>query len=108
MTREEVLAALSLGSGVLLEALEASSTPDEEWLAVEPLARDAFEAAAQGAPTVEVDVSTELHVRFIQQHAPSYVRRLPNGGVMLATHPYRTLWPLWAGALNLLGIRPAR
>jgi hypothetical protein len=32
------------------------------------------------------------------------VRRLPNGGVMLATHPYRTLWPLWADALFLLGI----
>ena len=25
--------------------------------------------------------------------------------VMLATHPYRTLWPLWADALFLLGIR---
>jgi hypothetical protein len=33
------------------------------------------------------------------------VRRLPNGAVMLATHPYRTLWPLWADALGLLGIR---
>ena len=27
------------------------------------------------------------------------------GGVLLATHPYRTLWQLWADALFLLGIR---
>jgi hypothetical protein len=26
--------------------------------------------------------------------------------VLLATHPYRTLWPLWADALFLLGITP--
>jgi hypothetical protein len=32
------------------------------------------------------------------------MRRLPNGGVLLATHPDRILWPLWADALFLLGI----
>ncbi|WP_437651507.1 hypothetical protein [Sorangium sp. So ce362] len=31
-------------------------------------------------------------------------RRLPSGGVVLATHPYRTLWPLWADALFALGL----
>jgi hypothetical protein len=44
-------------------------------------------------------------VRWIEQHAPFHVRRLPNGGVRLATHPYRILWPLWADALHLLDIR---
>jgi hypothetical protein len=43
---------------------------------------------------------------FIERHAPNHVQRLPNGGVVLATHPYRTLWPLWADALFLLGIIP--
>jgi hypothetical protein len=36
--------------------------------------------------------------------APFRVRRLANGGVLLATHPDRILWPLWADALFLLGI----
>jgi hypothetical protein len=78
--------------------------PDDEWRAVESRALDLIEAKKQGAPTEEVNVSTGKHTRFIQRHAPFHVRRLPNGGVMLATHPYRTLWPLWADALYLLGI----
>jgi len=106
LAREEVLAALALRPDELLEALEAAAVPDSEWLAVEPLAHHALEAAARGEYTVEVYVFTEPHVRFIQHHAPFHVRRLPNGGVLLATHPYRTLWPLWADALDLLGIRP--
>jgi hypothetical protein len=108
LTREEVLAALALGADVLLEALEAAAVPDNEWLTVEPLVQYAIEAARRGAHTVDVFVFTEPHVRFIQHHAPFHVRGLPNGGVMLATHPYRTLWPLWADALDLLGIRPER
>lgn len=106
LTREQVLAALAAPPATLLEALEAAAFPDDEWRAAEPLALQAIEAKAQGAPTVEVDVSTGHHRRFIQAHAPFHVRRLPNGGVLLATHPYRTLWPLWADALELLGIRP--
>jgi hypothetical protein len=104
-TREQVLAALATPPATLLEALEAAAFPDDEWRAVEPLALGAIESKAQGAPTVEVDVSTGHHRRFIQHHAPFHVRRLPNGGVLLAAHPYRTLWPLWADALDLLGIR---
>jgi hypothetical protein len=106
LTREEVLAALALRADDLLEALDAAAVPDNEWLTVEPLAHDAFESAVHGAHTVQVHVFTEPHVRFIQAHAPFHVRRLPNGAVLLATHPYRTLWPLWADALDLLGIRP--
>lgn len=105
LTREQVLAALSTPPATLLEALEAAAVPDDEWRAAEPLALELIEATKKGAPTYEVNVSTGKHVRWIEQHAPYHVRRLPNGGVMLATHPYRILWPLWADALSLLGIR---
>jgi len=105
LTREQVLKALETSPATLLEALEAAAVPDDEWRAAEPLALEAIEAKKQGAPTLEIDVSTGKHRRFIEQHAPYHVRRLPNGGVLLATHPYRTLWKLWADALLLLGIR---
>lgn len=104
LTREQVLAALSMPPATLLEALEASAVPDDEWRAVEPLALETIQAAKEGVPTAEVRVLTGKHGRFIERHAPYHVRRLPNGGVLLATHPYRTLWPLWADALLLLGI----
>src|SRR5262249_23616979 len=104
LTREQVLAALSTPSATLLEALEASAVPDDEWRAVEPLALESIQAKEKGAPTEEVNVNTGKHTRFIEHHAPYHVRRLPNGGVLLATHPYRTLWPLWTDALFLLGI----
>ena len=105
LTREQVLAVLKTPPATLLEALEAAAVPDDEWLRVEPLAIEMIEAKNQGAPTLEVNVTSGHHVRFIEQHAPFHVRRLPNGGVLLATHPYRTLWKLWADALLLLGIR---
>jgi len=54
----------------------------------------------------KVYVNSRKHLQFIQRHAPYHVRRLPNGGVLLATHPYRTLWQLYADALFLLGITP--
>jgi hypothetical protein len=104
LTREQVLAALSTPPATLLEALEASAVPDDEWRAVEPRALALIKARKEGAPSEEVNVTTGKHVRFIQRHAPYHVRRLRNGGVLLATHPYRTLWPLWADALFLLGI----
>ena len=104
LTREQVLQALETSPATLLEALEAAAVPDDEWRAAEPLALEAIEAKKQGAPTLEVDVSAGKHRRFIEQHAPYHVRRLSNG-VLLATHPYRTLWQLWADALLLLGIR---
>ena len=106
LSRETVLQALAAPPGALLEALEASAVPDDEWRAVEPLALETIEATKAGAPTHEVDVSTRKHVQFIERHAPYHVRRLPNGGVLLATHPYRTLWQLYADALFLLGITP--
>lgn len=106
LSRETVLQALAAPPGALLEALEAAAVPDDEWRAVEPLALETIEATKAGAPTHEVDVSTRKHVQFIERHAPYHVRRLPNGGVLLATHPYRTLWQLYADALFLLGITP--
>ncbi len=104
LSRETVVRALSAPPGALLEALEASAVPDDEWRAVESSALETIEATKAGAPTYEVDVTTRKHVQFIERHAPYHVRRLPNGGVLLATHPYRTLWPLYADALFLLGI----
>jgi hypothetical protein len=107
LTREIVLKTLATSPSALLDALEASAAaPDDEWRAALPQALETLEAAKQGAPTYEADLTTRKHVRFLQQHAPFHVRRLPGGGVMLATHPYRTLWPLWADALYLLGITP--
>jgi hypothetical protein len=107
LSREAVLKALDTPPSALLDALEASAAaPDDEWRAALPRALETLEAAKQGAPTYEADLTTRKHVRFLQQHAPFHVRRLPGGGVMLATHPYRTLWPLWADALYLLGITP--
>jgi hypothetical protein len=105
LTREQVLQALEAKPATLLEALEAAAVPSDEWLRIEPLALEMIETKKQGAPTLEVNVTTGHHIRFIEQHAPYHVRRLPNGGVLLATHPYRTLWQLWADALDLLGIR---
>jgi hypothetical protein len=106
LSRETVLKALSTPPAALLDALEASALPDDEWRAVEPRALETIEAMKAGAPTQKVDVTTRKHVRFLQHHAPYHVRRLPSGGVELATHPYRTLWPLYADALFLLGITP--
>ncbi|HZF49594.1 MAG TPA: hypothetical protein VE093_13135 [Polyangiaceae bacterium] len=105
LTREQVLKVLETPPTTLLEALEAAAVPDDEWRSAEPLALEALAAKAEGAPTVEVEVNTDRHRRFIERHAPYRVRRLPNGGVLLATHPYRTLWQLWADALDLVGIR---
>jgi hypothetical protein len=104
LSREHVLQAFATPPGALLDALEASAVPDDEWRAVEPHALETIQAAKEGAPMQEVMVLTGKHTRVIQHHAPYHVRRLPNGGVLLATHPYRTLWPLWADALFLLGI----
>lgn len=106
-SREAVLQALAAPPGALLEALEASAVPDDEWRAVESVAREVIRATKDGAPTHEVNVTTRKHVQFIERHAPYHVRRLPGGGVLLATHPYRTLWQLYADALFLLGIAPS-
>jgi hypothetical protein len=106
LSRAMVLKALSTSPAALLDALEASALPDDEWSAVEPRALETIEARKAGAPTYNADLTTRKHVQFLQRHAPYHVRRLPNGGVMLATHPYRTLWPLYADALFLLGITP--
>jgi hypothetical protein len=106
LSREQVLSALATPKEALLEALDAAAVPDDTWRSVEPQALEMIAAKNQGAPTYEVNVATGGHVHFIEQHAPYHVRRLPNGGVMLATHPYRTLWPLWQDALFLLGITP--
>jgi hypothetical protein len=105
LTREQVLRVLDTPLPALLDALEAAAVPDGEWRDAEELALKMIEAKNQGEPTAEVDVTKGHHVQFIQHHAPYHVRRLPNGGVLLATHPYRTLWQLWADALDLLGIR---
>jgi hypothetical protein len=105
LTREQVLKVLDTPPLTLLDALEAAAVPDDEWRAAEGIAITMIKAKHQGDPTVEVNVSKGHAVHFIQHHAPYHVRRLPNGGVMLATHPYRTLWQLWADALDLVGIR---
>jgi hypothetical protein len=104
LTRETVIKALDMPPSLLLDALEASAVPDDAWRSVESAALETIAATKEGAPTYVADVTSRKHVQFIERHAPYQVRRLPSGGVVLATHPYRTLWPLWADALFLLGI----
>ncbi|WP_437609362.1 hypothetical protein WMF20_50125 [Sorangium sp. So ce834] len=104
LTRETVLKALDTPPSLLLDALEASAVPDNDWRSVESAARETIAATKEGAATYQADVASRKHVQFIKRHAPFHVQRPPSGGVVLATHPYRTLWPLWADALFLLGI----
>ena len=111
LTREQVLAILEMAPGTILDALEAAAVPDQDWCEAEKLALDTFEAIErkkQDEPTVPIEADTYNHRHFLEQHGPFQVRRLPNGGVMLVTHPYRYLWPLWSRALDLLGIRPLK
>ncbi|XXY54939.1 hypothetical protein WME91_27790 [Sorangium sp. So ce269] len=112
LSRETVLKALATPPAALLEALEAAAVPDGAWRAAEPKARELVELrrqlddddAGEVPPAFWVSVATREHTRFLEEHAPFHVRRLPNGGVVLATHPYRALWPLWADALFVLGL----
>lgn len=106
LTREQVLKALATAPNILLEALEAAAVPDEEWRNAEVDAKQLL-ALRDDLAAPEVDVATGRHKRWIERYAPSSVRRLSSGGVTLTTHPYRTLWALWADALALLGIREA-
>lgn len=105
LSREEVLAALQVPPALLLEALEASAVPNQDWRDAEAIAHRMSDAKEKGEATSEIYWPDGTHAQFLKHHAPTHVRRLPNGGVLLATHPYRTLWPLWADALLLLGIR---
>ncbi|AGP40798.1 hypothetical protein BE04_02465 [Sorangium cellulosum] len=117
LSREAVLKALAIPGSALLEALDAAAAvPDEAWRASELRANEIMHLTAQSMargeqvtvtgkspPVWRVEMTGE-HVYFLVDHAPVHVRRLPSGGVMLATHPYRTLWPLWADALSTLGL----
>ncbi|WP_437996691.1 hypothetical protein WMF26_37755 [Sorangium sp. So ce185] len=112
LSRETVLKALATPPAALLDALEAAAVPDDAWRAAEPKAHEIMEllrqldeaAEGEGPPAFRAKVMSPGHVRFLEEHAPFRVRRLPSGGVVLATHPYRTLWPLWSDALFVLGL----
>lgn len=112
LSRETVLKALAMPPAALLEALEAAAVPDDAWRAAEPQAHEIMEllrrlgeaAEGEGPPAFRAKITSPGHVRFLEEHAPFHVRRLPSGGVVLATHPYRTLWPLWSDALFVLGL----
>ncbi|WP_437754039.1 hypothetical protein [Sorangium sp. So ce1389] len=111
LSRETVLKALAASPAALLDALEASAAPDEAWRAAAPRAaeildrtRKLTEAGGEGPPVWSVYPYTYRHLLFLKKHPPFLVRRLPSGGVVLATHPYCSLWPLWADALSALGL----
>ncbi len=106
LTREQVLATLQTPSETLLQALEAAAVHDDEWREAETQALDVPLAPKEGEPKTWRYLDQIEQREFLEAHAPYHVRGLANGGVMLATHPYRYLWPLWADALALLGIRP--
>ncbi|WP_437481689.1 hypothetical protein WME75_38850 [Sorangium sp. So ce1014] len=115
LSRETVLKALAMPGSALIEALVAAAdVPDEAWRAAEPRAEEIHNLTVQarargegftrgGGSLTWVELTGE-HVYFLVDHARFHVRRLPNGGILLATHPYRTLWPLWADALFALGL----
>jgi hypothetical protein len=106
LTREQVLATLQTPSEALLQALEAvAARPDPEWVEAEKQALEVL-AAPESSPSWAGDMDSYEHRCFLEQHGPYQVRRLQNGGVMLNAYPYGYLWPLWARALDLLGIRP--
>ncbi|WP_437828476.1 hypothetical protein [Sorangium sp. So ce1153] len=110
LSRETVLKALAAPPSALLEALEAAAVPDEAWRAAAPRAAEILGLTSQlaetgeGPPTWPVYTDTYRHIRFLKKHPPFVVRRLPTGGVVLLTHPYCSLWPLWANALCSLGL----
>ncbi|WP_437821765.1 hypothetical protein [Sorangium sp. So ce1078] len=112
LSRETVLKALATPPATLLEALAAAAVPDDAWRAAEPKAHEIMEllrkvgeaAEGEGPAAFRAKVTSPGHVRFLEEHAPFHVRRLPSGGVVLATHPYRKLWPLWSDALFVLGL----
>ncbi|XXY46305.1 hypothetical protein WME91_40525 [Sorangium sp. So ce269] len=112
LSRETVLKALATPPAALLDALEAAAVPDDAWRAAEPQAQEIMELLRQlgeapegeGPPAFRAKVTSPGHSRFLEEHAPFHVRRPPSGGVVLATHPYRTLWPLWSDALFVLGL----
>lgn len=112
LTREQVLTTLQTPSETLLQALEAvAAVRDPEWLEAEKQALEVLEVLAdleewRSAGTQSHDGYEQRC--FLEEHGPFQVRRLQNGGVMLNAYPYRYLWPLWAKALDLLGIRPLR
>jgi hypothetical protein len=108
LTREQVLAALALPAKDLVAALEAAAARiDPAWQAIQAEnVRVLDELEKASADDVETLPLNGDHIRFIQNHSPAFVERMENGALILYAHPYRTLWPLWARALELLGIRP--
>ncbi|HRI70390.1 MAG TPA: hypothetical protein PK156_39430 [Polyangium sp.] len=107
LQREEVLAAMDLPPDDLVAALKVcASQVHPEWQAIEGESKQLLgEIAKSNEDDVEWLHPTDEHISFLQEHSPSLVTRLDNGAVVLFAHPYRTLWPLWADALALLGIR---
>jgi hypothetical protein len=107
LSREQVLATLQTPSETLLQALEAAAAaPDPEWVEAEKQALDALARLKESESSPWERLDRYKQRCFLEAHAPFQVRRLPNGGVMLNAYPYGYLWPLWARALDLLGIRP--
>jgi hypothetical protein len=108
LSREEVLAAMDLPPEVLFAALDVSAAKvPPKWKAIEADVRRVLrELEDADADDVEWIPITDEHIRFFKEHTPAIAKRLDNGAVVLFAHPFRTLWPLWADALALLGIRP--
>jgi hypothetical protein len=106
LTREQVLATLQTPSETLLQALEAvAAARDPEWIEAEKVALEVLAMFSEDVPSGWQRLDRYDQRCFLEEHGPFQVRRLQNGGVMLNAYPYGYLWPLWAKALDLLGIR---
>jgi hypothetical protein len=109
LSREQILAALELPPKTLVEALEAAANKlHPTWEAIQWKLKNYIEMLVETPESdKEMTPVTEEHIHFIEEYSPAYVRHLANKALVLHAHPDRTLWPLWASALDLLGIRPA-
>ncbi|MBK9262854.1 MAG: hypothetical protein IPM54_24005 [Polyangiaceae bacterium] len=107
LSREQILAALDLPPKTLVGALEtAANKLHPEWEAIQWKLAEYMKLLVK-APESDKEMIpvTEEHIHFIEEYTPAYVRHLDNKALVLHAHPDRTIWPLWADALALLGIR---
>ncbi len=109
ISREQILAALDVPGKTLVETLDAAANKfHPTWGSIMNAGFGTYLQALDDAQGREKEafLVNEEHIQFIEECSPAYVQHLENGAIILYAHPDRTIWPLWASALDLLGIRP--
>ncbi|MBK9260138.1 MAG: hypothetical protein IPM54_09915 [Polyangiaceae bacterium] len=109
VSREQILDALDVPGKTLVETLDAAAKKfHPTWDSMMEVGFASYLQALTDESDREREAAlvTEEHIKLIEDTSPAYVTHLDNGALILYAHPDRTLWPLWADALDLLGIRP--